>query len=132
MSHAASIMGGFMLVHGGYNTEQKKLLNDFGLFDLETQKWIQNKVFNTVEGTKLVHRIDDKHFHYDEVDPNVIGFRQMHTINAIYDQEYWSDQVQGRIRQKRVMWVKKRQYSNEENVKGLSFAEGFYLFGGVD
>lgn len=40
MSHSASIMGGFMLVHGGYNTDQKKLLNDFGLFDLETQKWI--------------------------------------------------------------------------------------------
>jgi hypothetical protein len=36
MSHAASILGGMMLVHGGFNTEQKKLLNDFGLFDLES------------------------------------------------------------------------------------------------
>jgi hypothetical protein len=125
-------MGGFMLVHGGYNTEQKRLLNDFGLFDLENQKWIQHKVFNAPEGTKIIQRIDDKHFHYDEVDPDVIGFRQNHTINAVCDQEYWNDQCNGRFKQKRVMWMKRRAYSHEENLKGLSFQEGFYLFGGVD
>jgi hypothetical protein len=108
MSHSASIMGGFMLVHGGYNTDQKKLLNDFGLFDLEAQKWIQHKVYNAIEGSKILSRIDDKHFHYDEADPDVIGYRQMHSINAIYDQEYWNDQVNGRFKQKRIMWVKRR------------------------
>jgi len=30
------------------------------------------------------------------------------------------------------MWVKRRVFSHEENLKGLSFQEGFYLFGGVD
>ena len=36
MNHAASILGGIMVVHGGFNTDQRKLLNDFGIFDLET------------------------------------------------------------------------------------------------
>ncbi len=30
------------------------------------------------------------------------------------------------------MWLKKRIFSHEENLKGLSYQEGFYLFGGVD
>ena len=40
MSHAASIMGGIMLVHGGYNTEGKITLDDFNLYDFATQQWI--------------------------------------------------------------------------------------------
>ena len=35
MNHAASIMGCLMLVHGGFSTESKKVLDDFCLFDVE-------------------------------------------------------------------------------------------------
>lgn len=42
-----------MLVHGGFNTEQKKVLNDFALFDFDLSKWINCRVF--IEG----FRIDD-------------------------------------------------------------------------
>jgi len=39
----------------------------------------------------------------------------MHTINAIYDNEYYEDNFCGlRLKEKRAMWVKKRNYSNEE------------------
>ncbi len=48
-----------MLVHGGFNTEQKKLLNDYGLFDMDLNKWIYCRVFENDS------RIDDKHFNYD-------------------------------------------------------------------
>ena len=35
MSHSACILGSMLVVHGGFNTEQKKVLSDFGVFDLE-------------------------------------------------------------------------------------------------
>lgn len=35
MSHVAAVFGSFMLVHGGFNTEGKIVLDDFNLFDLE-------------------------------------------------------------------------------------------------
>ena len=85
-NHTASIYGGFMLVHGGYNTEQKKVLQDFGLFDLERQKWILHKVYIHNEMDGKAYRIDDKHFPYDKpTDESMIGFRQMHSMNAIFD-----------------------------------------------
>jgi len=55
-----------MLVHGGYNTEQKKTLHDFGLFDLEKQKWILHKVYTHNEVDNKYYRIDDLHFPYDK------------------------------------------------------------------
>lgn len=108
MSHCASILGGFMLVHGGYNTEQKKLLNEFGIFDLELQKWTKLKIYlESDTDEKLFKRIDDQHFHYDHVNPHVIGFKQMHSMNAIFDEEYYMDSYIGnRIKQKRAMWLK--------------------------
>jgi Galactose oxidase, central domain len=133
-NHTASILGGIMLVHGGYNTEQKKTMNDFGFFDLERQKWILHKVFTQPDPNAKAHRIDDKHFPYDQpTDDSVIGFRQMHTMNAIFDQEYYDDMYKGnRLRQRRGMWIRERIFSHEEVVKGHNFEEGIYLFGGVD
>lgn len=68
-NHIAGILGSVMLVHGGFNTEQKKVLNDIGLFDIDTHKWINAKVFYNGE------RIDDKHFAYDASQDFHIGFR---------------------------------------------------------
>lgn len=60
MSQCASILGGFMLVHGGFNTEQKKVLNEFGLFDLELSRWVQMRLYLVSEANeKTVTRIDD-------------------------------------------------------------------------
>jgi hypothetical protein len=132
MSHCASILGGMMVVHGGYNTEQKKILRDFGIFDLENQVWLLNKVYKQEADGHFV-RIDDQHFPYDQSDPSVIGFRHMHSMNAIFDSEYYEDRYpKSRHKQRRAMWLKKRVFSNEDQAKGLSFEEGFYLFGGVD
>ena len=39
-SHAAAVMGGVMLVHGGYNTEGKVTLDDFNLYDFGQHEWI--------------------------------------------------------------------------------------------
>ncbi len=40
MSHAAGVMGGLMLMHGGYSTEGRLVLDDFNLFDFKLMKWI--------------------------------------------------------------------------------------------
>jgi N-acetylneuraminic acid mutarotase len=45
MSHCSAILGGFLLVHGGFSTDQKQLLNEFGLFDLELNRWVQMKLY---------------------------------------------------------------------------------------
>ena len=45
MNHAAAMFGGIMIIHGGANTEQKKVMNDFAMFDMEKLKWIDCKVF---------------------------------------------------------------------------------------
>lgn len=62
-------MGSVMLVHGGFNTEQKKVLNDVGLFDIDTHKWINTRVYHNGE------RIDDRHFTYDDSSEFNLGFR---------------------------------------------------------
>ena len=83
MNHSSCIYGSIFMIHGGFNTEQKKLLDDFAFFDLEKYKWIESRVY--FEG----HRIDDRHFHYDHRHDSVIGYRQMHTITpVIYDEFY--------------------------------------------
>lgn len=66
-SHSANIFGGLMLVHGGYNTEQKKMQDDFALFDLEKLKWTILKVYITSDTDDYIHRIDDQQLNYDNV-----------------------------------------------------------------
>jgi hypothetical protein len=40
MYHVATTLGGLMLVHGGFNTEANTTLDDFSLFDLNTETWL--------------------------------------------------------------------------------------------
>lgn len=82
-NHVAATFGPVMIVHGGFNTEQKKVLNDFGLFDFELNKWVNCRVFQESQ------RIDDKHLNYDDQHHEEIGFRQMHTMTAVIDDEYY-------------------------------------------
>ena len=44
MSHAFSIAGSLMMIHGGMNTEAKIVLDDFNLYDLELNHWLKVKV----------------------------------------------------------------------------------------
>lgn len=44
MSHAASVLGSLMLIHGGYSCEGKITLADFNLFDIEVHKWIRTRI----------------------------------------------------------------------------------------
>ena len=108
MNHVAGIYGGILLVHGGFNTEQKKLLNDFALFDLERNKWIECRLF--LDG----HRIDDRHFHYDHLHESVIGYRHMHTLTSVFDEEHYTENYNTRIKRKRMMWLKKRIFNEDE------------------
>ena len=36
MNHASGVLGGIMLIMGGFNTEAKVVLDDFNLFDFKT------------------------------------------------------------------------------------------------
>lgn len=62
----------------------------------------------------------------------------MHTITAMYDQDYYSDKYRGYqgqqqlIKEMRMMWIKKREFSSQEKAEKKNLSEGFYLFGGVD
>ena len=40
MHHAADIIGSLMLVHGGYSTESKKVMEDFAVLDTHIKKWV--------------------------------------------------------------------------------------------
>jgi len=44
MNHVADTIGCIMLVHGGHNTEIKKTLDDFNLFDIELGEWIKCEI----------------------------------------------------------------------------------------
>ena len=45
MNHSASIMGCIMMVHGGFSTEAKQVLDDYQLFDIEAMQWIDTRIF---------------------------------------------------------------------------------------
>jgi len=44
MNHVAGTIGCLMLIHGGSNTETRKVLDDFNLFDIELGEWIRCEV----------------------------------------------------------------------------------------
>ena len=116
-----------MLVHGGFNTEQKKVLNDFAMFDLDLKKWIYCRVFDKDT------RIDDKHYAYDTLVEESLGFRQMHTLTAVFDNDYFEDKYGSSKKNRRAMWLyKKPHFKEDEDQRYMNVDEGFYIFGGVD
>lgn len=56
----------------------------------------------------------------------------MHSITAIYDQDYYINHYPGRIKRGRMMWLKEKPWTDDEKAHGLSFKEGYYMFGGMD
>ena len=62
-SHASGMMGGVMLIHGGYSTEAALLLDDFCLFDVNLRKWI-----NTI--TKIDGVVFEKQNKYGRFSPD--------------------------------------------------------------
>lgn len=41
MNHAADLFGSLLVIHAGYNTEAKTVLEDFAAFDVELKRWVQ-------------------------------------------------------------------------------------------
>ena len=62
MMHASSLLGSLMLVHGGVNPEGKIVLDDYNLYDIESNRWLKAKV--TMNGVPV-----ESHAHYgkDEI-----------------------------------------------------------------
>lgn len=79
MNHTATILGCVMVIHGGFNTERKRVLNDFSLYDIEQSKWMNCKIF-TQDESGSIERITDR-----ENQKIGVGYRQMHTLTAVYD-----------------------------------------------
>ena len=44
MLHVSAALGSVMLIHGGYNSEGKVMLDDFNLFDIEEHMWLRTRV----------------------------------------------------------------------------------------
>ncbi|CDW80498.1 kelch motif family protein [Stylonychia lemnae] len=121
-NHASAIFGSIMMIHGGFFADQRKLLNDFALFDCDMNRWIMTRVYCNQE------RIDDKNYQYSQVTDQVIGFRQMHSMTAIYERENYSIENKGG----KALWRQRRVYTDEEREQGPCLSEGVYLFGGSD
>eukprot|EP00347_Sterkiella_histriomuscorum_P022130 403331578 len=125
-NHIGCMLGSAMVVHGGFNTEQKKVLNDFGIFDVDIQKWVNTRVYIESE------RIDDKHFPYDETHEYNLGFRHMHSATVVIDSEYHEEnQSQSKFKDKH-LWLYKREFSREQTREAKNFDEGIYIFGGCN
>ena len=45
ISHVSGFFGCIMLTHGGFNSEAKKLLDDFNLYDVQLNKWLKVTVY---------------------------------------------------------------------------------------
>ena len=50
MQHAAASLGGIMLVMGGLNTEAKIVLDDFNLYDFQTENWLKVRMAKEKDG----------------------------------------------------------------------------------
>ncbi len=48
MYHSAAVLGGVMLIMGGVNPETQTIMDDFNLFDFNSETWL--KVRMTVGG----------------------------------------------------------------------------------
>jgi hypothetical protein len=41
MNFASTILGCVLVIHGGYNGEEKRVLQDFALYDIESAGWVK-------------------------------------------------------------------------------------------
>lgn len=53
MHHAAAVLGGIMLVMGGVNTEAKTVMDDFNLFDFQSESWLEVRMRKASDRTKF-------------------------------------------------------------------------------
>lgn len=67
MHHASAIFGNILMIHGGFNSEDKHIYDDTFLYDLELHQWITLK----------------KSKHITEA----LGKRQMHTMTTILNSD---------------------------------------------
>ena len=54
-------------------------------------------------------------------------------MTAVYDKQYYNMKYAQKSNQfRRTMWVSEREFNKEEIQSQKVFAEGFYIFGGID
>ena len=122
MNHASGCLGGIMLVMGGVNTEARSTLDDFNLFDFQTETWLQIKTVKYDTRKEFRPQCLYENNFTRKKDPQLINERQNHQMCAVWDQNYYK-QYLGKKRD-RCMWLHKR--------KDIEYEEGFYIFGGKD
>ncbi len=59
--HAAAVLGGMLVVHGGYNAEENYLYNQIEIFDFQYKKWTIGEI--------KVAQDPSKKRKYEELDP---------------------------------------------------------------
>ena len=74
------------MIHGGYNTESKIMLDDFNLFDLDFKRWLKTRVImngqlietGIVYGEKTIESSDS-----DTPKSQMIGARMGHCLATV-------------------------------------------------
>ena len=131
-AHATAAAGCMMVVHGGYNSEHVKTLEDLKVFDMELCKWVETKVYQNE--TRIDNMLFGESISKETLNllgsEQGIGKRQSHSMVAIFDKEYYSPMLMGK-KSKRAMFFRKREWDADERNEGKAFVEGFYLFGGI-
>lgn len=126
MSCSGAVFGGLMLVHGGFNTEAKVVLDDFNLFDFKTQTWLKVRMVRKQGRLEFSPSCLYSNDLTRKKDHLILNERRDHQISAVWDRSYYEREYSshGTDAPERVMW-------NEER-KDLGYKEGFYIFGGLD
>lgn len=110
--HTAAKMGQLMLIQGGFDSENQKLLSDYQLFDLEHQKWLKVEIKSEKDLESRAHL--------------PLGAIQMHTMTAVFSKKNQKELYEEETRdmQNRMIWF--------EDDSIARFEQGFYIFGGLD
>ena len=121
--HVVALLDTIMLIHGGFNCEGKFTLDDFCLFDVEEQAWIQTYVVNGQDGKVIESSALYGHHKGSTSDSSdtdrvkgdeLIGPRRGHCLVSV-------------LQDSDISHTSKRRWIEEGPEGNL---EGFYLFGG--
>ena len=91
MQHAAACMGGIMLLMGGFSTEAKVILDDYNLFDFQSESWLKVRTTKATDG-KVFSATSLNFALKDEVailDADTPSGRKLHKICSVWDESFY-------------------------------------------
>jgi len=117
MGHVAAVMGGVYLVHGGFNTEGKIVLDDFNLYDFENKSWMP--VVTSAHGVVFEQNAQYGSLgdvYHKKLNSDLIGPRHCHSMVAVYDAAYYKKEFKNTVRskQRRAMWITERLWDKDD------------------